>query len=115
MRDETLRFLGYGNRVEREMTESAELLTPIELALYKRDFNLFQILFHWTSKHSNQFFLYKVIMRNLEPILAEKLLHKTIAPFFEDEGEQIYDITFGQKLDVDFLPDYFSEPYFCGF
>ena len=35
----TLWKLGLGQRVEREMTENVNLLTPLEYALFNRDFN----------------------------------------------------------------------------
>ena len=60
------------------MLENANLITPLEVALFKRDFNLFEIIFNRISEYNDEpgeesykKFVITVIMRNLDFILKE--------------------------------------------
>lgn len=78
-------------------------MTPLEQALYTKNYKSFELLFNLCSKHGEKNFVYKVIMRNMDIIMSMKGLNKITESFFQEEGTPV---SFGMKLDHEDLPMY---------
>ena len=103
-----------GLRGYNELAEDFSLQTPVETALYDKNFPTFELLFNFCCQNGNPNFVYKVIMRNLDIIMTLPELDKVMENFFQEDLSQGNPVTFGMRLGQEDLPEYQNRISFRG-
>ena len=91
--------MGIFQRSQFELSENFSLQTPLEVKLNEHDHLSFEMLFNICCECGSTFFLYKVVMRNLDAMMSETDLYlNVINQFFCDDAESNNPVNFGAKL-----------------
>ena len=98
--------LGLGYRKKYQISENKELKTALEKCLFQKEYSSFQQIYDANCKDGDIMLLYRVIMRNLQLILATPQLELQMRNFFNEDKDNLCQVRFAMVIELEDLPVY---------